>query len=83
VFALAEAYPDLKANANFTQLQAQLEGLEVDIAQSRKYYNAMVKAFNTKAEMFPTNIVASIAGFKAFEYFTIAEEEQQNVQVKF
>ena len=60
LFAVAEAYPDLKANTNFLDLQEQLKGVENDIANSRKYYNAVVKQFNTKCEMFPSNIIAGI-----------------------
>lgn len=83
LFALAESYPDLKANTTFINLQTQLEGLEVDIAQSRKYYNAIVKAFNTKIEIFPSNLVASLMGFKKYEFYTIEEAEREVVQVKF
>ena len=83
LFALAESYPDLKANTTFLNLQTQLESLEVDIAQARKYYNAIVKAFNTKTEVFPSNLVASMMGFKKYEFFTIEETEREVVQVKF
>lgn len=83
LFALSEAYPDLKANTNFLDLQQQLKVIEEDIAQSRKYYNAVVKTFNTKCEMFPSNIVAGIGGFKQFDFFEAGQEERENVQVKF
>ena len=68
LFAVAEAYPDLKANTNFLDLQDQLKGVENDIANSRKYYNAVVKQFNTKFEMFPSNIIAGICHFEKKAY---------------
>ena len=60
LFALSEAYPDLKANENFINLQEQLQQVENDVLQSRKYYNAVVKSYNTKRELFPHSIVASM-----------------------
>ena len=63
LFALAENYPNLKADSQFLDLQRQLETVETDIAQSRKYYNAVVKEFNTKCEMFPASIIAKIFSF--------------------
>ena len=84
LFAVAEGYPDLKANTNFLDLQNQLKQLEDDIANSRKYYNAVVKQFNTKCEMFPSNIIASIFHFERKPMFEVeSAEERQNVQVKF
>lgn len=84
LFAVAEAYPDLKANTNFTNLQNQLAVIEGEIANSRKYYNACVKEFNTKIEVFPGNIIAGMFGFKKFPMFEVDNpEERQNVQVKF
>ena len=71
LFAVAEAYPDLKANTNFLDLQNQLKGVENDIANSRKYYNAVVKQFNTKCEMFPSNIVAGICHFDKKPMFEV------------
>ncbi len=83
LFALAENYPDLKANASFLDLQNQLQKLEEDIAQSRKYYNAVVKDYNTKTELFPSSIVAGIFGFIKAPYFEIESGERENVQVSF
>lgn len=84
LFAIAEAYPDLKANTNFLDLQDQLKMIEEDIANSRKYYNAVVKQFNTKCEMFPSNIIASIFHFEKQPMFEVeTAEERKNVEVKF
>lgn len=83
LFALSENYPELKADTQFLDLQKQLQKVEEDIAQSRKYYNAVVKALNTKVESFPSNLVAKIFGFKRGTYFTAEETERENVQVKF
>lgn len=84
LFAVAEAYPDLKANTNFLDLQDQLKMIEEDIANSRKYYNAVVKQFNTKCEMFPSNIIASIFRFEKQPMFEVeTAEERKNVEVKF
>lgn len=83
LFAVAESYPDLKANQNFMDLQQQLKNVEEDIANSRKYYNAVVKQLNTKIEMFPSNIIAGIFRFKRKPMFEVeAEEERQNVKVQ-
>ena len=84
LFAVAEAYPDLKANTNFLDLQNQLQSVENDIANSRKYYNAVVKQFNTKCEMFPSNIIASMFHFERKPMFEVdSAEERKNVEVKF
>ena len=84
LFAVAEAYPDLKANTNFLDLQDQLKSVEEDIANSRKYYNAVVKQFNTKCEMFPSNIIASTFHFERKPMFEVdSAEERKNVEVKF
>lgn len=84
LFALAEAYPDLKANANFMDLQAQLQKVEEDIANSRKYYNATVREYNTRTEVFPYNIIAGLFKFTRKALFEVAEEaERQRVEVKF
>ena len=84
LFAVAEAYPDLKANTNFLDLQDQLKMIEEDIANSRKYYNAVVKQFNTTCEMFPSNIIASIFHFEKQPMFEVeTAEERKNVEVKF
>lgn len=84
LFAIAEAYPDLKANTNFLDLQSQLQRLEDEIANSRKYYNAVVKEFNTKVEMFPSNIIAGIFNFKRKTMFEVNDEaERDAVKVQF
>lgn len=84
LFAIAEAYPDLKANTNFMDLQAQLQRIEDEIANSRKYYNGIVKEFNTKTEMFPSNIVAGIFNFVRKPLFEVNDEaERESVKVKF
>ncbi|MBP8866123.1 MAG: LemA family protein [Acetobacterium sp.] len=84
LFAVAEAYPQLQANTNFMDLQQQLKMLEDEIANSRKYYNAVVRTMNTKVESFPSNLVASIFGFKKQPFFEVGSaEERENVQVKF
>ena len=83
IMALAEAYPDLKANENFKELSRELSKVEVDIANSRKYYNGVVRTFNNKVEMFPSNIFALIFGFKAKAMFEVEEKERENVKVEF
>ena len=84
LFAVAEAYPQLQANTNFMDLQQQLKMLEDEIANSRKYYNAVVRTMNTKVESFPSNLVASMFGFKKQPFFEVGSaEERENVQVKF
>ena len=84
LFAVAENYPDLKANQNFMDLQNQLKQVEMDIANARKFYNAVVKTFNNKCEMFPSNILAGIFHFEKKPMFEVeAEEERQNVKVEF
>ena len=83
LFALAEAYPDLKANENFTKLQTELSAIEEKIVYSRQFYNDSVLKLNNKIEMFPSNIVAGMFGFKKRQFFEAAAEERQNVKVKF
>ena len=84
LFAIAEAYPELKANTNFINLQGQLTEMEGEIANSRKYYNAIVKTFNTKVELFPSNLIAGLFKFTRKTMFEVEEAEQrQNVKVQF
>ncbi len=84
IFALAESYPDLKANQNFLELQRELTDTEDKIQASRRFYNGNVRDFNTKIETFPTNIFAGMLHFKKFEFFEIGDEKQrENVKVKF
>lgn len=83
LFALAEAYPDLKANQNFLMLQEELAGTESKIAYARQFYNDSVMTYNTAIQMFPSNLVASIFGFREREYFEIEEGAREPVAVKF
>ncbi len=84
IFALAENYPDLKANTNFVDLQRQLTNLETEIANSRRFYNATVKNFNTKVESFPSNLVAKMFKFKKRTLFEVDNtEERKAVKVEF
>lgn len=83
LMAIAEAYPDLKANQNFMDLSSQLSRIEADIANARKYYNATVRNFNNKVQLFPGSLVAGIFGFKQAQMFETAAAERENVQVKF
>jgi LemA protein len=80
LFAVAEAYPDLKANQNFLDLQAQLTDSEDKIQASRRFYNGAVRDLNTKVKVFPTNIFAGMLGFKAREFFEVTEAEAAAVQ---
>jgi LemA protein len=81
--ALAEAYPDLKANENFKDLSNQLAKIEEDIANSRKYYNGVVRTYNDKVKMFPSNIFAGLFGYESKKMFETAETERENVKVQF
>lgn len=86
LFALTENYPDLKANANFMELQRELRDTEDKIQAARRFYNGNVLALNTKIEMFPSNIVASLFNFEKRDFFELAENEQearQAVKVQF
>lgn len=82
LMALAENYPDLKANENFLDLSKSLSKIEEDIANSRKYYNGCVRMFNNKVEMFPSNIVAGIFGYKVKNMFEASASEKENVKVE-
>lgn len=83
LFAVAEAYPELKAATNFQDLQKQLADTEDKIAYSRQFYNGNVLQYNTKIQIFPSNLIANMFGFSASEFFAANEEERKNVQVKF
>ena len=84
LFAVAEAYPDLKASANFLSLQAELSDTEDKIQASRRFYNGNVRDLNTMIETFPSNVIANSFGFKQMDLFnTTTEAEKQPVQVKF
>ena len=83
VFALGEAYPDLKANTNFLELQKELSAIEGDIEKARRYYNATVRENNIMVESFPSNLVANQFGFELGEYFEIEDNaERGNIEVK-
>jgi len=83
LFAVAEAYPDLKANQNFLSLQNELANTEQQIAQAREVYNDAVMMLNTMTQVFPANIVAGWFGFRARDYFPVEEEARQPVRVSF
>jgi len=83
LFAVAENYPELKANTNFLDLQRQLEDTEDKVAYSRQFYNSNVLDFNSKIQMFPTVIIAKTFGFTTFEFFKAEKEDQKKVEVKF
>ena len=86
IFALSEAYPDLKANQNFAKLQEELSDTENKIQAARRFYNGMVRDFNTKMQVFPNNVIVGFFGgkFQKQEFFEIEEEGQRkNVEVKF
>lgn len=84
VFAIAESYPDLKANTNFVDLQKQLQRMEEEIAQSRKYYNGVVRTYNILCESIPSNIIANMGHFETQPLYMIEEDSQrENVKVSF
>lgn len=81
IFAIAEAYPELKANTNFVKLQEQLQDVEDKIQAARRFYNAGAKELNTKIKTFPTNIINNIIGhFKRRDYFEVAESEKAKIE---
>src|SRR6476469_3749688 len=79
LFAIAEAYPELKADANFRDLQEKLSGIEDEIQLSRRYYNGAVRNFNTMIESFPTNLIANQFGFSKAEFFEIGDAAAREV----
>lgn len=84
LLAIAENYPDLKANQNFLELQAALQSIEGDLGNARRYYNATVRDYNTAIQQFPGVIVANVFGFKGCDFFELENpQEAQNVEVKF
>jgi LemA protein len=83
IFAIAEGYPDLKANTNFLELQRELSSTEDKVAYSRQYYNDSILAYNDLCRTFPGAFFAKIYGKKAREYLQITEAEKKNVKVKF
>lgn len=83
LFAVAEAYPDLKANQNFLQLQTELSDVEAKIAYARQFYNSNVMDYNIKIAVFPNVLLAQNLGFKPAEFFQAEEAEKKPVEVKF
>ena len=84
IMAVSENYPDLKANQNFSELQTELTNTENKISYSRQFYNDTVTMYNTKLEVFPSNVIANIFKFKARELFTTeSDEARKNVKVDF
>jgi len=85
LFAVAEAYPELKANTNFIQLQSELSDTENKISFARQFYNDTVQIYNTTIELFPNNLVAGMLGFVMVDYFTLQGEVEarENVNVSF
>jgi Uncharacterized conserved protein len=83
LFAVAENYPNLKANENFMHLQQQLSTLETDIQLSRRYYNGAARNYNVASQRFPSNIIAGFFGFGKAAYFEIGSSERENPKVKF
>ena len=83
IFALSESYPDLKANANFIDLQQKLNEIEENLERSRRYYNGSVRENNTYGESFPGVLFAGMLNYKHFDYFETTGEERENVKVDF
>ena len=83
IMALSEAYPDLKANTNFTELQKELTETEDKITFARQFYNDSVYGYQNKIEMFPTNVIAGLFGFKPFAFFEANESEREAPKVQF
>ena len=80
LIGVAEAYPDLKANENFSQLQRQLEDTEDKIAYARQFYNSNVLEYNNKVETVPSSFIASLFNFAQKEFFEATEKERENVK---
>lgn len=83
LFAVAEAYPDLKANQNFLELQRELTDTEDKIMAARRFYNGNVRDFNTKIQVFPTNLIAGMLNFTKRDFFQAEASEKENVKVEF
>ncbi|BCW97572.1 MAG: LemA family protein [Armatimonadota bacterium] len=81
LFAIAEAYPELRADTSFRKLQEQLADIEDNLQYARRYYNAVVRDMNTATEVFPQNIVAAVFGFRRLPYFQVGDEERRAVEV--
>ena len=83
LFALSEAYPELQAAGGFRDLQGQLSEIEEQVSQARRYYNAVVRDYNTKNKSIPTNIIANMGGFRDREFFEMDEGEREAPKVDF
>ena len=83
LFAVAEAYPELRASENFQQLQGEISSIETELQWARRYYNAVVRDLNTRIQQFPSNVVAGMFGFKNRDFFEIPDPEKAVPQVKF
>ena len=83
IMAVSENYPDLKANTNFSELSEELRNTENKISFSRQFYNDSVTMYNTKLELFPSNIVANMAGFKKAAFFEVEEKDKETPKVSF
>ncbi len=83
IFALGEAYPDLKANASFLDLQQKLNEIEINLERSRRYYNGTVRENNTYGESFPGVLFAGMFSYQHFDYFETDEASRENVKVSF
>lgn len=83
LFALREAYPELKANANFLDLQQKLDEIEINLERSRRYYNGTVRENNTYGESFPGVVFAGMFNYQHYDYFEVDEAERANVKVSF
>lgn len=83
LFAIAEAYPELKAQEGFVNLQKELSDTEDKVAYSRQFYNSVVRQFNEKIVVFPNNLIAPMFGFKQEEFFEAEEKEREAVKVQF
>jgi LemA protein len=83
LFAVSENYPDLKASQNFLSLQEELADTENKIAYSRQFYNSNVMDYNTKLQVFPSNVVGNMFGFKEVEFFEASDADRKNVKVQF
>ena len=83
LFALAEAYPQLRAAENFGQLQSTLAQIEDAVQNARRYYNAVVRDLNTRIQQFPSNIIAGMFGFRNREFFEVPDAERETPKVKF
>ena len=83
IFAVAENYPDLKANQNFLQLQTDLTDTQDKIMAAQRFYNGNVRDFNTKIQVFPNNLIVPVLGFHKYAFIEAQEGEKGNVEVKF